>query len=113
MRPENRDEKQFLLDIQAAIGDVKEFTKGGVGEFMRTKMIQDAVIRNLEIVGEAVRNLKPVTRELAHQIPWRQISGTRDRLAHGYYNVDLNIVWDIVENHLGPLDDAVREILAK
>ena len=52
------------------------------------------------------------TRQLASEIPWRQISGTRDRLAHGYYNVDLNIVWGIVENHLGPLAAAVRDLLA-
>ncbi|MGI8425178.1 MAG: HepT-like ribonuclease domain-containing protein [Actinomycetota bacterium] len=47
----------------------------------------------------------------AYDIPWRRISGTRDRLAHGYYNVDLNIVWDILENHLDQLDVAVRGLL--
>jgi len=63
----------------------------------------DAVIRNLEVMGEAVRQVSATTRSAHPDIPWRQIAGTRDRVIHGYFTVDLEIVWEIVETELPPL----------
>lgn len=63
-------------------------------------MAQDAVVRNIEIIGEGVRGVSQETRNAHPEIPWRKITGTRDRVIHGYFRVDLDIVWEIVEKEL-------------
>jgi uncharacterized protein with HEPN domain len=65
----------YLRHIADAITDIDKYTVGGKSEFYATKMIQDAVIRNLEIIGEAVKNISPATREQHPEIPWKQIAG--------------------------------------
>ena len=74
-------------------------------------MIQDGVIRNLEVIGEATKNLSEDLRDANPSIPWRQISGMRDVLIHDYLKVNLNRVWRTVENDLPPLGIAVRRLL--
>jgi uncharacterized protein with HEPN domain len=61
------------------------------------------VIRNLEVIGEAAKRLSEVTRQARPEVPWAKIVGTRDRLIHGYFSVDLEIVWEIVESELPKL----------
>jgi uncharacterized protein with HEPN domain len=63
-------------------------------------MIQDAVVRNLEIVGEAAKRVSPGLREQAPGVPWREMAGMRDKLAHDYFGVDLELVWDVVAAEL-------------
>jgi uncharacterized protein with HEPN domain len=63
-------------------------------------MVQDAVVRNLEIVGEAAKRLSPKLRERAPGIPWREMAGMRDKLVHDYFGVDLDLVWDVVAAEL-------------
>jgi uncharacterized protein with HEPN domain len=58
------------------------------------------VIRNIEVMGEAIRGISEATRQAHPEIPWGKIAGTRDRVIHGYFRVDLDIVWDIVEKEL-------------
>jgi uncharacterized protein with HEPN domain len=67
-----------------------------------TRCAQDAVVRNLEIVGEAAKQVPDSLREQAPEIPWRQMAGMRDKLAHDYFGVDLALVWDVVANELPP-----------
>ena len=74
-------------------------------------MAQDAVVRNLEIIGEAVKGLASETRGGAPAIPWRRISGMRDQLIHHYFGVDLEVVWRVVEIELEPLLDAVERLI--
>jgi uncharacterized protein with HEPN domain len=59
-------------------------------------MVQDAVIRNLEIVGEAAKRVSPSLRDRAPGVPWREMAGMRDKLVHDYFGVDLDLVWDVV-----------------
>lgn len=83
----------------------------GEREFLADRMRQDAVIRKLEVIGEAVKQLSEPTRHRRPEIPWRQIAGMRDHLTHAYLGVDLGLVWRVVERDLQPLDSAVTALL--
>ena len=75
-------------------------------------MVQDAVVRNLEVIGEAVKGLSEETRRARPEIPWKKIAGTRDRVIHGYFDVSLKIVWEIVEQELPTLRGQVAALLS-
>ena len=77
---------------------------------MVERMRQDAVIRKLEIIGEAVKQLSDETKQRRPEIPWKQIAGLRDRLTHAYFGVDLGLVWVVVERDLGALATAVTAL---
>ena len=79
--------------------------------FWSDRMRQDAIIRKLEVIGEAVKQLTDDTRRQQPDVPWRQIAGMRDHLSHGYFGVDLGLVWRVIERDLAPLDVAVRALL--
>lgn len=100
MSEELRDQ-DYLEHIQDAIGKVKRFIADkGEAEFMADDLVQDAVIRNLEIIGEAVTKLSDELKQGHNDVPWSEISGMRNRLIHGYITVNLQIVWDTVEKIL-------------
>ena len=73
----------------------------------------DAVVRNLEIVGEAAKNIPEAIRAQRPQVEWKRIAGLRDILIHEYFGVDTEIVWDIIKNKLPPLEKEVAELLVK
>jgi uncharacterized protein with HEPN domain len=98
-----RDERLYLDDIVQAIDRVLRYTAEGREAFFADSRTQDAVIRNLEVIGEAIRGVSPATRANHPAVPWKQIAGTRDRVIHGYFTVDLEIVWEIVEKELAEL----------
>jgi uncharacterized protein with HEPN domain len=86
-----RDEL-YLDHVLQAIVRIEHFTAGGRATFFGDEMVQSAVIRQLEIVGEAVRNLSGELKAREPAIPWRDIAGTRDKLIHGYFSVKLDVV---------------------
>ena len=96
-----RDYEVYLEDIRDAIGKVKRYTTGLTREaFENDDRTVDAVVRNLQIIGEAVKMI-PESIRLAHaNIEWKKIAGLRDILAHQYFGVDIEIIWDILENKL-------------
>ncbi len=97
---ERRDE-DFLSDIREAIRRIMAYTAGMTyEEFLEDTKTQDAVIRNLEVIGEATKNLSEGLREKYTEVPWRAMAGVRDRLIHHYFGVNLDIVWQIVDMEL-------------
>ena len=92
-----RLDSEFLSDIRESIHRITAYIAGMAYEsFVDDKKTQDAVIRNLEIMGEATKNLSEQFRAEYPNIPWKNIAGTRDRLIHHYFGVNLDIVWQIV-----------------
>ena len=110
MAPE-RDERLYLSDILTAIDRVLDYTREGRAAFLADPKTQDAVIRNIAVIGEAVRGVSETTRKAHPEVPWSEISGTRDRVIRGYFRVDLDIVWGIVEAELPALRHQIAELL--
>jgi uncharacterized protein with HEPN domain len=106
-----KDERLYLSNIKECIERIEEYTKGGKEEFMQNKMIQDAVIRNFEIIGEATKRLSPELRSQYSDVPWQQMAGLRDVLIHDYLKVNLNLVWQIIEQNLSDLKRQVTAIM--
>jgi uncharacterized protein with HEPN domain len=106
-----RDERLYLADISGAIDRILRYTASGREAFFRDPMTQDAVVRNLEVMGEAVKGLGETVRAAHPQVPWKKIAGMRDRVIHGYFQVDLDIVWEVVEKELPTLRQQLTAIL--
>jgi uncharacterized protein with HEPN domain len=107
-----KDNTVYLKHILDAITQIQNYLhEKSFEEFITNKMLQDAVVRQLEIVGEASRNLAEDFRRLHPTVPWSQIAGMRNRMAHDYLNVDMEIVWDIVMHDLPILKLRMAELL--
>lgn len=100
-----------LLHIRDALALVVEYGRVGEAEFLRDVRTQDAILRRLEIVGEATKRLPVAFRDAHPHIPWRRISGFRDVVAHHYDKVDLHAVWRLVEHDVPLLLGQVKALL--
>jgi uncharacterized protein with HEPN domain len=98
----SRDEL-YLRHVLEAIKIIQGYAEAGEQAYLDDRMRQDAIVRRLEVIGEAVKQLSEGSRAAEPDIPWRRIAGMRDRLIHGYAGVDLEIVWRVVEDELPPL----------
>ena len=107
-----RGNKEFLADIKEAIRRIKIYVKEiDYLVFLKDLKIQDAVIRNFEIIGEAVKNLTDELRDSYSQIPWKKIAGIKDKLIHHYFGVNLEILWTIINEELTDLEKKLNTIL--
>lgn len=106
-----RDSRVYLEDILGAVDKIRRYTHRLSKEsFAGDDKTLDAVVRNLEVIGEAVKQLPAEVRAREPGIDWQKIAGLRDVLIHQYFGIDLDILWDIVQNKLPPLETAVRAL---
>ena len=109
-----KDPKVFIGHILESIHLIEKYVdQMSKDDFLKSVSIQDAVIRRLEIIGEAVKNIPPEFRDEYPDIPWRQIAGMRDVLIHGYFGVDLDLTWKVVKSDLPKLERKIAGILKK
>lgn len=107
-----KSNKVYLLHIRDAINAIKEFVKDmSKEEFFRNNLVQSAVIRQVEIIGEATKNLTKEFKRKYRQIPWKEIAGMRDVLIHEYFRVDVDAVWKVINEDIPELENQISEIL--
>jgi uncharacterized protein with HEPN domain len=109
----SRAEQERLRDIQDAIVAIRQHL-GQAGETTAAKedpLLHDALLFQFVVIGEAVKHLAPETRDSAPEIPWTDIAGLRDLIAHEYFRIDISRVLEIVERDLPPLEQVIDDLL--
>ena len=107
-----RSEIEFLKHILDETAFILEYTQNiSQQEFLKDEVYKRASARSVEIIGEAVKNLSKEFREQHPSIDWKKITGTRDRLIHGYMEIDYDLLWDIIRNKVPQLDQDIKQII--
>lgn len=107
-----KDPSVLIEHILESITLINNYVQGQtLSDFIISKVTQDAVIRRLQIIGEAVKNLPAEFTEQHKEIPWRKISGLRNILTHEYFGVDLNLTWNVIKNDLPILEKQIESLI--
>lgn len=101
-----RNETVYLQHILEAINQIEQYVEDKTSDdFRQTRLLQDGVVRRLEIIGEAARYLPDSLHQAYPEVPWRQMVGMRNRMIHEYFNVDLTVVWEVTQNDISTLKE--------
>jgi len=107
-----KNDKAFVEHILDSINAIEEFSKDITKNQLRANRLrQSAIVREIEIIGEAAKNISAGLKNKHAEVEWKNIIGTRDKMIHHYFGVDLNIVWDIVRNDIPRLKRQIQNIL--
>src|SRR3989344_3115231 len=102
----------FLEHILDSIDAIEQFSKNITkSELDSNRLKRSAIVREIEIIGEAVKNISPSLKKKHTEVEWKSITGTRDKMIHHYFGVDTNIILDIIKNDLPKLKKQIQEIL--
>lgn len=108
----SRNVEARLRDMLAAAEKIQRYVGDrGPNEFRSNELIYDAVLRNLQVVGEAAKHVPPTFRDANPSVEWRKVAGLRDIISHEYFGVDDDIVWDVVSTKIPQLVDALEKLL--
>lgn len=108
-----RAPRERLEDILEAISRIERYSARGREAFERDELIQNWVVRHLQVIGEAARALPEGVRGLATEVPWPKIIGMRHILVHDYFGIDTGVVWNVVERDLPGLKREMEKMLSK
>ena len=113
MKDEDKDNRVYLRHILDAIDRIESFTGAGRAEFLESELLQNAVIWNIGVVGEAARQVSNWLRDAHPEVPWQEIIAMRNRLIHEYFNVDLELVWEVVARDIPSFKSQAEFILSE
>jgi uncharacterized protein with HEPN domain len=105
-----KDDRVYLQHIRDALEDITAYCGSDHDAFVNDRMRQDATLRKLEVIGQAVKNLSEPTKSRQPEIPWKQVAGMRDKVIHDYFGVNLEIVWAVVQKELPKLRVAIASL---
>ena len=106
-----KDDRPYIDHILQAITKIKKYTANlTLAKFENDELIQDAVIRNIEIIGEATKKLSKEFKKVHSDIPWRAMSVMRDKLVHEYVGVDFDVVWETIKEDIPILEDFLKDL---
>ena len=104
-----KEDNVFLRHILDSISDIERSTsKLSKSAFESNKDIKDATLRRIEVIGEAVKNISEETKQKHPEIEWKKIAGTRDVIIHAYFNVDWDLVWDMIQKDIKGLKEQIK-----
>jgi uncharacterized protein with HEPN domain len=106
-----RSDSERLLDIVESIDNIKKYLPRGRDAFYQDELFQSWVVRNLQIAGEAANRISIETRNKYSFVPWEKIIGMRHILVHGYFEIDLDVVWSVLEYDLPELDAEIQTVV--
>ena len=108
----NKD-KQYILDIKESITKILHYTKSTkkFDEFEKNNLVFDAVVMNIIVIGESVNKLSQSFKEKYHHIEWVKIKGLRNVIAHDYFGIDIEEIWQIIQNTIPNFEEQIRKIL--
>jgi len=107
-----RDYRDYLQDILDAVNDIESFVESMTyEEFIKDRKTLNAVVRSFEIIGEASKNIPEAMKAKYKELPWKQMTGMRDKLIHAYFGVDVETLWKAVKDDIPPLKKAIQKML--
>ena len=107
-----RDYRDYIQDIIDSINDIESFTRDmSFEDFNNDRKTINAVVRSIEVIGEATKNLSKSVRDMNSSIPWKKMSGMRDKMIHEYFGVDIEILWKVAKEDVSSLKPLLENIL--
>ena len=107
-----REYRDYLHDILDAVNDIEDFVEGvSFEQFEKDRKTLNAVVRSIEIIGEAAKNIPLTLREKYGNLPWKKMTAMRDKVIHAYFGVNTKTLWNTIKNDLPPLKQLVQKML--